>query len=264
MDTKSGIWFVYVRYQETWQISTSSLSTVTLYYKGVPLEIQRGWLVNYFGTKVVIQQGQTKEIFEMKLTFDGLYMKITTPEVSLHWDGVGSLIVGVSRDTQTLGLCGSNKVGEQLRGRFRRRRNPERNEVLVSSVVKSWSLGRSCRYEEDLISPEEFGKVPEYDCETLDTHNIPNILVDFYRDSCSKDERRRERMAGSVPTYCFTQLAIYQLRDNLQGRVQTANKSRDSRVQTDLPSVCSLSVLRRQYLAYYAGCPNSSPPFTVT
>ena len=58
----------------------------------------------------------------MRLSFDGVYMTITTPEVSLHWDGVGSLIVGVSRDTQTLGLCGSNRVGEQLRGRFRRRR----------------------------------------------------------------------------------------------------------------------------------------------
>ena len=63
-----------------------------------------------------------QEMFEMRLSFDGVYMTVTTPEVSLHWDGVGSLIVGVSRDTQTLGLCGSNRVGEQLRGRFRRRR----------------------------------------------------------------------------------------------------------------------------------------------
>ena len=60
MDTRRAKWFIYVRYQSTWQIATPSLSTVTIYYNHIPLEIQRGWLVNYFGTKVVVREGETK------------------------------------------------------------------------------------------------------------------------------------------------------------------------------------------------------------
>ena len=64
----------------------------------------------------------------MTLTFDGLYMTVTTPEVTLHWDGLASLIISVSPDTQTLGLCGSNRVGEELRPRFRTRRSHRQGE----------------------------------------------------------------------------------------------------------------------------------------
>ena len=64
----------------------------------------------------------------MTLTFDGLYMTVTTPEVTLHWDGLASLVISVSPDTQTLGLCGSNRVGEELRPRFRTRRSHRQGE----------------------------------------------------------------------------------------------------------------------------------------
>ena len=60
MDKRRGKWFIYVRYQPTWQLATPSLSTVTIYYDRIPLEIQRGWLVNYFGTKVIVREGDTK------------------------------------------------------------------------------------------------------------------------------------------------------------------------------------------------------------
>ena len=60
MDARKARWFIYVRYEKTWQIDTPSLSTVTIYYNQIPLEIQRGWLVNYFGTKVIVSQGETK------------------------------------------------------------------------------------------------------------------------------------------------------------------------------------------------------------
>ena len=63
-------------------------------------------------------------------------------------------------------------------------------------------------------------------------------------------------MAGSTPVYCFTQLAVYHLRDKLSGTIHTD--------LSEEVSACALSVLKRQYLAYYAGCPNPTPPFDVT
>ena len=79
----------------------------------------------------------------MTLTFDGLYMTVTTPEVTLHWDGLGSLIIGVSPDTQTLGLCGSNREGEALRPRFKRRRSYLQGELerSLSQGVHESGLG---------------------------------------------------------------------------------------------------------------------------
>ena len=71
-----------------------------------------------------------------------------------------------------------------------------------------------------------------------------------------QDKTRSELMAGSTPAFCFTQLAVYHLRDRLSGTVHTEIP--------DQRGVCTLSVLRRQYLAYYAGCPNPNPPFDVT
>ena len=64
-----------------------------------------------------------------------------------------------------------------------------------------------------------------------------------------------ELMVGSTPLYCWSQLALYHLQDKLTDSISTS--------PTD-STVCALSVLRRQYLAYYAGCPNETPPFDVT
>ena len=54
------------------------------------------------------------------MTFNGLYLKICTPEVTLHWDGLGSLIVGVPPAAPSLGLCGTNKRGEDQVLKLRR------------------------------------------------------------------------------------------------------------------------------------------------
>ena len=105
-------------------------------------------------------------------------------------------------------------------------------------------------------------------------------------------------MAGTTPTYCWTQLALYHLQDRLTRTIVTDRSQNNTnsdvidnttgdvqnderRMQYDggvgngapvknvladrnAAEKCELSVVRRQYLAFYSGCPSDTTPFDVT
>ena len=71
----------------------------------------------------------------MTLTFDGLYMKVSTPVVTLYWDGIGSVIIALSPETATLGLCGNNRADEPLTPRYRSRRRYNKGRDILSAEI---------------------------------------------------------------------------------------------------------------------------------
>ena len=94
------------------------------------LELQRGWLVNQNGGKIVPKNHPNKKIVvegarnNFTLEFDGAILTLTAvlnrfpspfdsnqmaeDKLVLHWDGYVSLQIQTPQNTRTCGMCGDN------------------------------------------------------------------------------------------------------------------------------------------------------------
>ena len=55
----------------------------------------------------------------------------------------------------------------------------------ISKVVKSWALGRRCKFDNN-IEQDPFEHDVEEACQSMDVTIVPNILQEFYKTSCDK------------------------------------------------------------------------------
>lgn len=130
MDCEMGRWFVYGRMRPCGRSGGSCLETVTAYVDNEILELQRGWLVNRNGGKVVPKNhiGEKMNVAgrynNFTLEFDGTILTLSAvlktypsplnpnqnmeDKLVIHWDGYVSAQIQTPRDTATCGMCGDN------------------------------------------------------------------------------------------------------------------------------------------------------------
>lgn len=127
MDCKMARWFVYGRLRPCGREDGSCLESVTVYVGRDVVELQRGWLVNDNGEKIV-PKNHVGDIIEvpgeanMTLKFDGTMLRLTVPlgktevqpnvfqleKLVVLWDGFLSVQVQVPMSSRTCGMCGNN------------------------------------------------------------------------------------------------------------------------------------------------------------
>jgi len=127
MDCDKGSWYVYGRMTPCGD-SGSCLEAVTLYIGTETIELQRGWLLNRYGKKIVTKNSPNKVItvedsaHSITAVFDGSNLRVTAllseeqvsetttvlRKIVIDWDGYVSAQIQTPRDTQTCGMCGNN------------------------------------------------------------------------------------------------------------------------------------------------------------
>nr|AFK75409.1 mucin-like protein [Pleurobrachia bachei] len=161
MDCEKASWFVYGRMRACGENKEGScLESATLIVTGDIVEIQRGWLVNVDGQKVVPKNHPNEEMritgrsSEFVLLFDGatlmMYVVVGKTQdaagvemeerVVLYWDGYVSLTIQTPMSTRTCGMCGNNDG--KPNNDMRTRRNGMTRDPFVFG--ESWKIGRRC------------------------------------------------------------------------------------------------------------------------
>lgn len=124
MDCEAARWFVYGRMRPCGDSEGSCLETVTVYVDGEGLELQRGWLVNSNGQKVMPKNRKGEEIIikNYSLLFDGTIVTLSATintrvsptgktehdKLVIRWDGFVSVQIQTPINTRTCGMCGNN------------------------------------------------------------------------------------------------------------------------------------------------------------
>ena len=128
MDCESARWFVYGRMRPCGKTGGSCLESVTVFVDGEMLELQRGWLVNRNGKKVVTKNRKGKKRVlkgdhqDFTLRFDGAMLTLTTilntretvsgtvvhDKLVVRWDGYVSVQIQTPMNVRTCGMCGNN------------------------------------------------------------------------------------------------------------------------------------------------------------
>ena len=93
--------------------------TLLSYIISENIELQRGWLLNRYGKKIVTKNS-INEVIELENSensitalFDGSNLKVTADlgnnkKIVINWDGYVSVQIETPRDTYTCGMCGNN------------------------------------------------------------------------------------------------------------------------------------------------------------
>ena len=128
MDCESASWFVYGRMRPCGNTGGSCLESVTIFVGDDVLELQRGWLVNRNGKKLVTKNSKNKEIVvkgndqDFTLLFDGAMLTFTATlktresesgtfehdKIVVRWDGFVSVQIQTPMNIKTCGMCGNN------------------------------------------------------------------------------------------------------------------------------------------------------------
>ncbi|KAL5250858.1 hypothetical protein ACHWQZ_G016561 [Mnemiopsis leidyi] len=175
MDCEMARWFVYGRMRPCGRSGGSCLETVTVYVDYEILELQRGWLVNRNGGKIVPKNHPNKKIIvegrrnNFTLEFDGAILTLSAvlnkrpyefdpnqmleDKLVVHWDGYVSVQIQTPQNTRTCGMCGDNDANPDNDMKTRRR-------GLTNDPVEfgdSWKIDPRGRCEEtnDPRTPEE-------------------------------------------------------------------------------------------------------------
>jgi len=138
MDCRFAQWFVYGRFTQFG--AASSLETVTVYSGGSVLELQRGWIINNNGEKLIITVGKEYQFAEMTYQFDGEILTLHFGQGNqIRWNGFNGAQIVTSPESRTCGLCGNNngEEGDDFTSRYRQRVD---NAYLFAS---SWGLRQS-------------------------------------------------------------------------------------------------------------------------
>jgi len=173
MDCEMGRWFVYGRMRPCGKSDGSCLETVTAYVDTEVLELQRGWLVNRNGGKVVPKNHIGEEIVvegrfnNFTLLFDGSILELSavlsrTPnavggydeeKLVIYWDGYVSAHIQTPQSTRTCGMCGNND-GNPDNDMIMRRRGMTDDPVEFGN---SWMIDprNRCSDPEPRKTPEE-------------------------------------------------------------------------------------------------------------
>lgn len=128
MDCESARWFVYGRMRPCGRSGGSCLEAVTVYIDHEALELQRGWLVNRNGKKIVPKNRPHQDIVvkgqynNFTLHFDGAILTLSAvlnsvdigpgvvqeEKIVITWDGYMSVQIQAPAGLRTCGMCGDN------------------------------------------------------------------------------------------------------------------------------------------------------------
>jgi len=145
MDCMSAQWIIYGDFVSCG--AGTCLSSVTIYVNYVPIELQRGWILNMNGRKNRFVEGKPFTINNIDFTFDGMILKgvIQGAGVQITWDGFTGVQISVDDDRKhtTCGVCGNNdnlanNEAEQAMNIYRTAQSNEPNRF-----GNSWKVDRS-------------------------------------------------------------------------------------------------------------------------
>ena len=164
MDCESASWFVYGRMRPCGKTGGSCLESVTIFVGDDVLELQRGWLVNRNGKKLVTKNSKNKEIVvkgndqDFTLLFDGAMLTFTATlktresesgtfehdKIVVRWDGFVSVQIQTPMNTKTCGMCGNNDGRPDNDMRTRRGKMTDNVDLFGNS----WQINPSGRCPE--------------------------------------------------------------------------------------------------------------------
>lgn len=234
MDCEMGRWFVYGRMRPCGKTGGSCLETVTAYVDSEVLELQRGWLVNQNGGKIVPKNHPNKKITvngrynNFTLLFDGAVLELSAvldrspsalnpdqmveDKLVIKWDGYVSVQIQTPQRTRTCGMCGNNDGNPANDMRMRRRGMTD--DPL--EFGESWKIDprRRCKEVQPSKTPEEVcgDKYEETkaECERIfNTEKLKNCQTNQGHDtapwieSCIYDECEGLMQRDDLPPKCI-------------------------------------------------------------
>jgi len=230
MDCEFGRWFVYGRMRPCGKTGGSCLETVTAYVDYEVLELQRGWLVNQNGKKIVPKNHKNEKMViegqynNFTLLFDGAILTLSAvlnrvesngqfeeDKLVIHWDGYVSVQIQTPQNTKTCGMCGNND-GKPDNDMRMRRRGMTDDPVAFGN---SWMIDPMKRCEEagPAKTPEEVcgDKYEETKAECERIFNIAKFQAcrDLGHDtsqwieSCIYDECEGLMQRDDLPPKCI-------------------------------------------------------------
>jgi len=97
-------WFIYGKFG-----ADSSLLSMSFYVGQTVFEIQRGWVVNNQGTKLILSEGEASTVGDCSVTFADLYLTVKCPSFNVIYDGLKMGYINKYADSNNalikMGLC---------------------------------------------------------------------------------------------------------------------------------------------------------------
>lgn len=101
-------WFIYGKFD-----ADSSLLSMSFYVKQTVFEIQRGWVVNNQGAKLILSEGEASQVGDCAVTFADLHLNVKCPAFNVIYDGMAMGYINKFGDSNAMikmGLCYGTEV----------------------------------------------------------------------------------------------------------------------------------------------------------